>query len=244
MNKTQAFPASRVTGIAAHLAWANLDVLVDDVEELQVMAAGDDNDVTDLRISEKEGVVTVEQPTYGLSIKLNADRWMQVVIRVPKAWKGSLEANTISGPLNVRGIAGTDIRLETVSADLRGSGLSGIEVDLKTVSGTIKSMGVSADKLGLRTVSGDVNVQSSTCQNAKLSSVSGDISLELTAAFGRIDLTTVAGAVKLYAPIHQADALLRAVTGRVRTSGVSIADGEHQVRGTTVSGDLEIISNA
>ena len=52
MNKTQAFPVSQISGIAAHLAWANLDVLVDDVDEVQVLAAGDENDVTDLRITE------------------------------------------------------------------------------------------------------------------------------------------------------------------------------------------------
>ena len=108
MNKIETFSPTQITGVEAHLAWASLEVLADDVNELQVMAAGNDKDVSDLRIQEKEGRLVVEQPTYGLSIKLNSERWMQIVIRLPRSWKGALDMSTITAPLRARGISGTE----------------------------------------------------------------------------------------------------------------------------------------
>lgn len=42
MNKIETFSPTQITGVEAHLAWASLEVLADDVNELQVMAAGND----------------------------------------------------------------------------------------------------------------------------------------------------------------------------------------------------------
>ena len=53
----------------------------------------------------------------------------------------------------------------------------------------------------------------------------------------------MSGDIDLYAPLTQADIALRAVTGRVLTSGVSIVENAPQVRGTSVSGNLAIHCN-
>ena len=73
MNKILTFSPASVTSMEVHLAWASLEILADDVDELQIMAAGDDNDVNDLKVEEKAGKLTIEQPTYGLTIKLNGE---------------------------------------------------------------------------------------------------------------------------------------------------------------------------
>ena len=106
MNKILTFSPASVTSMEVHLAWASLEILADDVDELQIMAAGDDNDVNDLKVEEKAGKLTIEQPTYGLTIKLNGERWMQILIRLPRSWKGAVDANTIAGPLPRTGRAG------------------------------------------------------------------------------------------------------------------------------------------
>ena len=53
MNKILTFSPTLITSVEAHLAWASLEILADDVEDMQVMAAGDDNDVNDLKVEEK-----------------------------------------------------------------------------------------------------------------------------------------------------------------------------------------------
>ena len=55
--------------------------------------------------------------------------------------------------------------------------------------------------------------------------------------------TTVSGDVRIYAPITSADAALRSVTGRLRTSGVSIQPGAVPIGLSSVSGNLEINSS-
>ena len=243
MNKILTFSPASVTSMEVHLAWASLEILADDVDELQIMAAGDDNDVNDLKVEEKAGKLTIEQPTYGLTIKLNGERWMQILIRLPRSWKGSVDANTIAGPLRARGVQGTDITFDTVSGDLRAANLSAIALSLRTISGAIQAQGVACDQLGLRTVSGKVALNGVGCMSCRLSGVSADQRVEFSRPFDKLDATTVSGDIDLYAPLTQADIALRAVTGRVLTSGVSIVENAPQVRGTSVSGNLAIHCN-
>lgn len=243
MNKIETFSPTQIAGVEAHLAWASLEVLADDVNELQVMAASNDKDVSDLRIQEKEGRLVVEQPTYGLSIKLNSERWMQIVIRLPRSWKGALDMSTITAPLRARGLSGTDVTLDSVSGDMRAANINAIALTLRQVSGGIQAQDLNCDHVSVRTVSGKVRLSEVACLTAKLSGVSGDQRMECTRVFERVDVNTVSGDVELYAPLTQADIALRAVTGRVLTGGVSIVENAPQVRGTSVSGNLAIHCN-
>ena len=102
---------------------------------------------------------------------------------------------------------------------------------------------MSCDQLGLRTVSGKVTLNGVGCMSCRLSGVSADQRVEFSRPFDKLDATTVSGDIDLYAPLTQADIALRAVTGRVLTSGVSIVENAPQVRGTSVSGNLAIHCN-
>lgn len=243
MNKILTFSPTLITSVEAHLAWASLEILADDVEDMQVMAAGDDNDVNDLKVEEKSGRLVIEQPTYGLTIKLNTERWMQIILRLPRSWKGALDANTITAPLSARGIQGTDVSLDTVSGDLRAANLTGIALSLRTVSGNIRAQGMTGDQLSLRTVSGQVSMTGIACMNLRIGGVSASQRLEFARPFEKLDLTTVSGDVDVYAPLTQADIAVRAVTGRVLTSGVSIVQSAPQIRGASVSGNLAVHCN-
>lgn len=240
MNRNESFPIADVTELALHMAWASVDVTVDDVSEIQVMVSGNEADVTDLKMTCEDGRLLLEQPTYGLSIKLNTERWMQVLIRIPPQWKGALDVNTISAPLKVRGVAGTDLQLDAVSGDIRADGLTGITIALRSVSGTVNANGLAAEKLSLRSVSGDITVDNADARRYKLNTVSGETSIDMIAPFDRLDGVTVSGSVRVYTPVFEADAVLRSVNGRLRTSGVSIVEKAPLIHVKSVSGDLEI----
>lgn len=240
MNRNESFSAAEVTELALHLAWASVDIMTDDVSDIQVMISGNEADVTDLKLVCQDGRLLVEQPTYGLSIKLNTERWMQVLLRIPPQWKGALDANTISAPLKVRGISGTDLQLDTVSGDIRADGLNGITIALRSVSGTINANTLGAEKLSLRSVSGDITIDNADACRYKLNTVSGETSIDMIAPFDRLDGVTVSGSVRVYTPVFEADAVLRSVNGRLRTSGVSITEQAPLIHVKSVSGDLEI----
>lgn len=240
MNRNEMFPGLLVSTLTVRLAWASLEIVVDDVEDLQVLISGDDSDVADMKVLCENGRLLVEQPTYGLTYKINMVRWMQVFIRIPAAWKGAVEASTIAGPLKARGLAGTDMSFDTVTGDLRVMGLNCITAALRTVSGSVKAENLSGERLSLRTVSGDVAVSGCGFDAYRLSAVSGAVSMDLTQPFDKLEGTTVSGDVRVYAPMEQIDASLRSVSGRIRTSGVSIQSGAPTASLTSVSGDFEI----
>ena len=244
MNRNESFAAPQVNTLNVRLAWASLEMIVDDVTEMQILVSGDEHDVTDLKITCADGKLLVEQPTYGLSMKLNTERWMQLFIRVPKSWKGAVNASTISGMVNARGLTGTDLTLETVSGDLRTMGMNAIDLNLKTATGDIQAQNLTCDKLSLRSVSGQVKVQDVDVRQVKTINVSGETTLEFVAPFEKIDGNTVSGNIRLYAPIDMADAALSSLNGRVRTSGVALQEGAPEIRISSISGDLEIQNNA
>lgn len=241
MNRNESFPAILVNTLAAHLAWASLDVIVEDVEQIQVLVSGAENDVKELRITCEENRLTVEQPSYGINLKsLGAERWMQIMIRLPRSWKGAVDLNTISAPLNVRGLTGTDFTLDTVSGDMTISGLQSITTALHSVSGDVKGEDIHGEKLSLRTVSGDITARACGFDTYRINTVSGQADLDMIRPFSRLDGMSVSGNLRLFAPMDRADAALRSVSGRLLTRGVSIQHDAPQARVSSVSGNLEI----
>ena len=118
MERNLSFDTEGLEKIAVHLGWAQLEMFADEVDKVQVMAAGDDSSVEDLRIAVKDGCLTVEQPQYGLSLNIMECRWLQVCVRVPSQWKGDIALSTLSGLLSARKLCAKSLSLETVSGDL------------------------------------------------------------------------------------------------------------------------------
>ena len=90
MERNLSFDTEELSSIAVRLGWAQLEMFADEVDKVQVMAAGDDSSVEDLRIAVKDGILTVEQPQYGLSLNIMESRWLQVCVRVPSQWRGDV----------------------------------------------------------------------------------------------------------------------------------------------------------
>ncbi len=243
MNRNETFSALSVHTLAIHLAWASLELIVSDVEDIQLMISGEDTFVSELKLALTDGCLAVEQPSYGLSIKLKNERWMQVLVRLPRSWKGGVTAGTVSGTLSSRGLTGTDIALSTVSGSLHTEGLTGINLALHTVSGAMLANDLAGDALTLRTVSGGIKLSGCGFGSYRVSGVSSDIDISMVSPFDTIEGSTVSGNIRLTAPIAQADASLRAVSGRLYTEGVSIVPDAPRVALSSVSANVRLISS-
>ncbi len=244
MERNVNFGTEGLSDIAVHLAWAQLEIFADDVEKIQVMAAGDESSVSDLRIEVKDGTLLVEQPQYGLSLNIMESKWLQVCVRVPRAWGHGIHCSTLSGLLSARKLNGSEIVLETVTGDLRALKLSAAQMSLKSVSGDTRGEELKAEKLNMRSVSGDAALDALSTKTLKCNSVSGEQTYNMNSSFERVDVTAVSGNVIITAPVEAMNVSLRSISGRVRTEGVSITDREDVpvVRITGVSADLKLIS--
>ncbi|MBQ8200570.1 MAG: DUF4097 family beta strand repeat protein [Clostridia bacterium] len=233
----QALPVSR---ISLRLISATLEICTDDIDDIHVMVAGDDHAVNALRIVSSADHLTIEQPAAALAKSAASSIWMQLTLRLPRSWKGSIEARTVTGRINARGLSGADLSLDTVSGRIVGTALSFITVSARSVTGEVKLSGMSCDKCSLSSTSGSVTAQETSLRSCTANTVTGVIALALTEPFDEINMNSVAGDLCIDAPIDACDALLRSVSGRMRTSGVSIIEGTARVRATTVSSDLDI----
>ncbi len=244
MERNEHFTLEGVQDVAVRLAWAQLEIFADDVEKIQVLAAGDEQSVTDLRVVSKEGVLLVEQPQYGLSLNLMEGHWMQVCVRVPRSYTKDTHVNTISGLLSARGLRGDTITLDSVSGDLRALRIACRELKLKTISGDVRGEDLRADTLGVRSVSGNLALESLAVRALKCNSVSGEQTYHLSKTFERIDINSVSGDIFITSPVEAMNVGLRSISGRVRTEQVSLTEDENVpiVRVTGVSADLKLIA--
>lgn len=243
MSRNEHFDASHADTLAIKLAWASLELLSADIPDIQVVISGPDSDAADMKLNLSDGKLTVEQPNYGLSPRINEGHWMQVVVRIPQWWKGAASVYTTTGTLNARGLTGTDILLDTLTGDLKAADIHAFDLSLKTVSGRVQGEGLQGDKLSIRSVTGGVDLFRSAFRELKLNAVSGDMSLQ-TGPFASLDVTTVSGDVSVVSPVSTADLNFRSVSGRLRTDGVNLSAGAPHVGVSSVSGSFEITAKA
>ena len=241
MDRSASFIPGQVSQMKLRLAWASVDISTANVAEIEVSVAGSDEDVAALRMELSDTQLLLEQPALGLKRRmLTTNRWMHIIIRIPAAWRGAVDASTISGKLSMCGVSGTDLLLETISGPLCSELLTGIQVKLTSTSGNIQASMLKGDKLSLTTVSGDVQADGCRFDSYRCNSVSGDVTIEALDSFDRISIKAVSGDVQLTIPYDRADAALRSVSGRVRTNYVSLVDNAPRISASTVSGDLTI----
>lgn len=243
MERNESFVTANLNDVAIRLAWAQVEIFADDIERVQVLAAGDENSVRDLRIEIKEDALVVEQPQYGLSLNIMDSHWMQVCVRVPRTWERKLHVSTISGLLNARGLNGSRIVLDTVSGDVRATKLTAKELSLKTVTGELRADTLNADSVSIRTVSGAVGLDDVAMRTCRGTTVSGDVRMKLRTAFETVEVRSVSGDVTLLTGENRVNASLRSVSGRVATDGVELTEERNvpSVRVTAVSADLRLI---
>lgn len=243
MNRNEFFQALPVTKLVLRLTSAAVEICTDDIEDIHVMVSGARTDQEALRIHESSGVLTLEQPVSALAKAASSSSWMQIAIRLPNTWKGAIDGRSITGWMNLRGLTGTDLSLDTVSGLVMASELDFITLSIRSVTGDVKMNEISCDKCSLFSTSGSLTAMRSSIRSGSGSSVTGLLTLDLRAPFEELTLNSVTGDLCIDAPITTCDAVLRSVSGRIRTNGISIVEGAPKLRATTVSSDLDMTSN-
>lgn len=244
MNRNEFFQALPLTKLALRLNSAALEICTDDIEDVHVMISGADVEAEALRVAAAADVLTVEQPVSPRSLLGTAGSgWMQITLRLPRTWKGAIEARSVSGRMNIRSVAGTDMSLDTVSGLVMVTDVSFLTLSARAVTGDVKLNQTSADKVGLFSTSGSLTAADSAFKTGSASTVSGDVTLDLASPFEELTLNTVAGELTVRAPMTQCSASLRSVSGRIHAEGVEITEGAPKLRATSVSSDLELSCN-
>lgn len=244
MNRNEFFQALTVTKLTLRLTSATLEICTDDIDDIHLMVSGAKGDVEALRITEASGALTVEQPVSALAKSAAAaNSWMQIALRLPRSWKGVIEARTVTGWMTIRAIAGTDLSLDTVSGLVMATDLDFITVSARSVTGDIKLTSVNCEKCSLFSTSGSLTAMATALRTGSASTVTGLITLDLVAPFEELTLNSVTGDLCVDAPITECDATLRSVSGRLRTGGISITEGAAKLKATTVSSDLDMTCN-
>lgn len=243
MNRNEQFAPLEVTRLDIHLTWPDLEVFTDDTNAIQVLIAGDENSVNELRVNLKDGALEISQPTKGINYHINQPIWLKITVLLPRDWKGKTETTTVSGNISICSLAGTDISLESASGQIRATDVKGIEIRLISVSGDVNAENLDCETCIVRTVSGDVKINAGGAENWRLTAVSGDININMNSGFGKLAATSVSGDVRVSVPVNSVDAYIRSVSGRIRTNGIAITDGAPNLHLSTVSGDLDIRGN-
>ena len=222
------------------LTGALLELYADDTQEIQVMASGDDHDMKAVSLAQNGDTLTLEQSAAALSPLPLSARWLQVTVRIPRAWKGRVEIRTTSGSVHVRGLQVSDLSVESLSGFVMLSDLSSLSLKVKNGSGDIAGSDLSGQDCSLFTTTGMLCLERLAFLNISLSSVSRGAMLSFAEMFSTFKGGSVAGGISLEIPGAQCDAILRSVSGRLLTDGVSIVNGAPSVRVTTASGNLTI----
>ena len=231
MNSRNSFSSLTITQLVIHLTGALLELYADDTQEIQVMASGDDHDMKAVSLAQNGDTLTLEQSAAALSPLPLSARWLQVTVRIPRAWKGRVEIRTTSGSVHVRGLQVSDLSVESLSGFVMLSDLSSLSLKVKNGSGDIAGSDLSGQ---------DCSLERLAFLNISLSSVSRGAMLSFAEMFSTFKGGSVAGGISLEIPGAQCDAILRSVSGRLLTDGVSIVNGAPSVRVTTASGNLTI----
>lgn len=244
MNRNEFLQALPVTKLIPRLTSAALEICADDIEDIHIMVSGGKAEVDALRIASTAEGLVVEQPVSALAKSATAPgSWLEIAIRLPRSWKGAIDARTVTGWMNIRAVAGTDLSLDTVSGMVMVSDVSFLTLSARAVTGTVKLNQVSAGKCSLFSTSGSLTALGTALQHGSANTVTGQVTLELTSPFEELSLNSVTGDLRVDVPITECDATLRSVSGRIHTSGISIVEGAARLSATTVSSDLDITCN-
>ena len=184
MNRNEFFPALPLTKLQLRLTHAALEICTDDIEDVHVMATGSQAEVDTLRIHAAADTLTVEQPLG----KKSSGRWLQVVIRLPRSWKGAISARTHSGWMNLRSLSGTDLALATVSGAILASDLRFITLAARTLTGDVKLTQAICDRCSLFSVSGGLSALDVQLKTARAATLTSTVHYSLTAPFETLSL--------------------------------------------------------
>jgi DUF4097 and DUF4098 domain-containing protein YvlB len=217
-----------LAGSVEFTTWERAEVKIegelgDDVKELEIIESS-----TGIRISVKNDSSrrNVDESHLRLQIPQSASVEAESVsadLTLKGSQGVSIDFNSVSGDLNVEAKPGR-LELESVSGDVEFHGQTS-RASIETVSGEIEVLGVDSE-VRISTVSGDAKLSGSNITSGRLETVSGDLRLELELADGgRLNAESMSGDVYLKLPAsQQADFSAMTFSGDIRTDFGAVSE--------------------
>ena len=240
MNKFAHYPALDVQSVSLHMGLADLILETGEVDTVQLLLSGDDDTVTGVHHELTDGTLHVDLPVRERVPNLIGMQWLQIVVRFPVAWRGSLTVHTTSGNISITGITGTDFRIESVSGNIKLANTHGMQVSLQSLSGPLLAEDLHADDFRLLGISGVIRLTGLEARHVHFSTVSANAECVFSTPFERFDGNSVSGSLRILTPMKSANAVLKTISGRILTNHFSIRESGPDLRFTTVTGNLEI----
>lgn len=165
-------------------------------------------------------------------IGINRDEELKLIVEVPKQMD-AVTVKTMSGNLQLQGVAAKEAKLETMSGDVKLQEATAEKLTVKTASGDITLRNVSGKEMVIQSTSGEVEWRGAGSEHAQITTTSGDIDLKEIDA-PQAKLKTISGEVEIRT--SQFDHLnINSTSGDVE--GSFFAQNSYV---QTVSGDIEI----
>ncbi len=177
---------------------------------------------TNVEVEERSGKLIIrEEPKRRFLNIFRESGWAEIEVKLPR--KVRINAKSVNGELNARGV-----RFE----------------DVTTVNGEIDLRDCEAEKLG--TVNGEVRAHLAVAGPLRVSTVNGEIELTIEELEGDVEVGCVNGDIVLrLTEFCDASIVGKKVNGNVKMIGIEpddpvIGTGEFEVKVSTVNGDVRV----
>lgn len=242
MERNLSYSGDDIKRVRAKLTWAQLELDVYKGDGVHLIIAGDTESVEELRVEQHGDDLSFAQPQLAYAKELlPRHRWLQIVLSVPKTWRGDMDIDTISGTISAHSFAGTDVSLTCVSGSMSVRDVEANLLFLHSVSGAIAGSNLRANRGNLRSVSGAIHLQNACFGATKAFTVSGDVSLELLSGSRTLDMQSVSGAMSVLTE-GPARAALHSLSGRFLLDDdvLPATTGGLEISASSVSGSLAV----
>lgn len=239
MERNLSFDYKLIKEIKINTSWPQIEVFSNETNEIQVVIAGDNKTVAQIKVELDKDELIIEQPKYGINLNIAEGSWMQILLHLPKAYKGEIDVSSILGNINIRGFEGEELSLDSISGNIILDNIAVEYLKAKNISGSITIKNIKCEKLKLRTVSGNIIAENIDADDIKLSGVSGKQSLEIVNNFKKLDIVSVTGDVEIVQPAEFVYAKLKALHGELLLDNVKEGNGP-KLSATSVTGKVKI----
>ncbi|NMD39020.1 MAG: DUF4097 domain-containing protein, partial [Christensenellaceae bacterium] len=135
MERNLSFDYKLIKEIKINTSWPQIEVFSNETNEIQVVIAGDNKTVAQIKVELDKDELIIEQPKYGINLNIAEGSWMQILLHLPKAYKGEIDVSSILGNINIRGFEGEELSLDSISGNIILDNIAVEYLKAKNISG-------------------------------------------------------------------------------------------------------------